>query len=154
MTGARRSSRFAVMIVALCGIDAAACYDYHPADVAAVHPSEIVHVVLSPEAAVALRTSIGPNASSVDGRVLSVESDRVRLAVTRIARSTGPEEFLHGEPLELPLVGTSAISVRRFDRTRTIVALTGVVASAIAAAKASDQPAIVSVRGGTGASTR
>lgn len=91
------------LALAISGISGAACYDYHAADVTAVRPSDIVHVVLSPEAAVALRSSIGPNASTLEARVIGVDQERLRLAVTQVERSVGPEEFLRGEPLELPL---------------------------------------------------
>ena len=144
----------ALTLMLVSGLSGAACYSYHTADATVVRPSETVHVVLSPEAAVALKSSIGPNASTLDGRVLDVESDRLRLAVTQIERSIGPEEFLQGEQLELPFAGASLITIRRLDRPRTILAIGGIIASAIAAASFSNQPAIAVVRGGPGASTR
>ena len=143
-----------VLTLAVSGMSGTACYEYRSAEVAAVRPAEVVHVVLSPEAAVALKPSIGPNASTLDARVLGVEADRLRLAVTQIARSAGPEEFLEGEPLELPLVGASAFSVRRFDRARTVLAIGGIIVSAITAASFSNQPTIAVVRGGPSGSTR
>ena len=143
-----------LVTLAVSGFFGTACYEYHAADVAAVRPSEVIHVVLSPEAAVALKPSIGPNASTLDARVIGVEADRLRLAVTQIARSVGPEEFLQGEQLELPLAGASVISVRRFDRSRTILAVGGIIASAIAAASFANQPTIAVMRGGPGATTR
>lgn len=141
-------------MLALSGLCGTACYEYHAADVGAVRPSEVVHVVLSPEAAVALKPSIGPNALTLDARVIGLEAERLRLAVTQIERSVGPEEFLPGEPLDLPLSGMSSITVRRFDRARTILAIAGILGSAIAAASFANEPTIAGMRGGPGGSTR
>jgi hypothetical protein len=142
------------VVLAVSGLFGTGCYAYHAADVAAVRPSEVVHVVLSPEAAVALKPSIGPNALTLDARVIGLEAERLRLAVTQIERSVGPEEFLQGEPLDLPLSGASSISVRRFDRARTILAVVGILGSAIAAASFANEPTIAGMHGGPGGSTR
>ncbi len=131
-----------------------ACYGYNAADVSALRPAQTVHVTLSPEAAVALKPAIGANATALDGRVLAVEPDHLRIALTQIARTIGPEEFLQYEPVDVPLAGTSTVSVRRFDGVRTFLAVGGIIGSAIAAAAVAEQPTIATVRGGPGAATR
>jgi hypothetical protein len=151
---ARTSIAAASLLLAVAVVSGTACYEYQAADASAVRATEVVHVVLSPEAAVALKADIGANASTLDGRVVWVDSDRVRLAVRQIGRSIGPEEFLSGEELDLPLAGASSISVRRFDRARSLLAAGGIIASALAAGSFANQPAITTIRGGTGATTR
>ena len=141
-------------MLAVSVLSETACYGYDAAELGAVRPAQTVHMTLSPEAAVALRPAIGPNAATLDGRVLAVEPDHLRIALTQIVRTTGPEEFLHYEPIDVPLAGTSAVSVRKFDRVRTILAVGGIIGSAIAAAAVAEQPTIATVRGGPGASTR
>lgn len=153
MTRRNATATFTLML-AVSVLSETACYGYNAADVSALRPAQTVHVTLSPEAAVALKPSIGPNATTLDGRVLTVEPDHLRIALTQIVRTTGPEEFLQYEPIDVPLAGTSTVSVRKFDGVRTFLAVGGIIGSAIAAAAVAEQPTIAAVRGGQPASTR
>ena len=126
----------------------AACYQYHDASPTAVRPDETVHVVLSSDASTSLAATIGPNATSIDGRVMAVDSNRMRLAVTQIARAVGPEEFLQSEPIDVPTHGALAVSVRSVDRVRTfLAAFGGVLAGVLAAHTLTSTPGVVSTTG-------
>jgi hypothetical protein len=126
----------------------AACYQYHDASPTAVRPEETVHVVLSGEASTTMAGTIGPNATSIDGRVMAVDSIRMRLAVTQIARGAGPEEFMQSEPIDVPTTAAVAIRVRSVDRVRTfLAAFGGVVAGVLAARTLTSSPGVVSTRG-------
>lgn len=131
-----------------------ACYEYHSASASAVHPGETVHVVLSPEASSSLASSIGPNATALDGRVVAADAGALRLALTQIARSVGPEEFLKDQLIDVPAGGAPSVTVRSFDRMRTVLALGGLLAGAIAAAVVTNEAGIISVRGAPTSSTR
>jgi len=129
---------------------APACYQYREASPTAVRPDETVHVVLSSDVSSSLAGAIGPNATSLDGRVLSVGSGQMRLAVTQIARAVGPDQFLQSEPIDLPLPthGALVVSVRSMDRSRSaLLAVGGLVAGFIAVHTLSSSPAIVSTTG-------
>lgn len=132
----------------------AGCYEYREARVTDVRPDATVHVVLSAEAATALAVTIGPNATSIDGRVMSVDARTMRLAATEIARAVGPEEFLRNEPIDVPSAGALSISVRSVDRVRTVLAVGALLGSVVAAHVATSSPGIVSVRGGPGSGTK
>jgi len=123
------------------------CYQYQSGSIATIRPSEIVHVALSPEASVSLASTIGPNATTIDGRVLSVNQTTLRLAVTQIARAVGPEEFLQNEPIEIPARGALEITVRSVDRMRSALAFGGLLAGVLAGRAITDQAGIVSVKG-------
>jgi hypothetical protein len=127
---------------------ASGCYEYHTASPTDVRPAETVHVVLSSDASTALASTIGPNATSIDGRVLAVDSNRMRLAVTQIARAVGPEEFLQNEPIDVPTRGALAVTVRSVDRLRTALAFGGLLAGVIAAHTLTDSPAVLATKGG------
>jgi hypothetical protein len=131
-----------------------ACYEYRDASLADVRPDVSVHVVLSAAGSTALAPTIGPNATSIDGRVLSIRDGTMRLAATQIARAVGPEEFLKNDPIEVPTAGTLSISARSVDRVRTVLAVAGLIAGAFAAHALSDQPAITSVKGGPSGGTK
>lgn len=150
----RNATKALAVMLAVSVLPGTACYQYSARELTELRPSETVHVTLSPEAAVALKPAIGPNASTLDGRVLAVEPDHLRIALTQIERTVGPEEFLQYEPVDVPLAGTSTVSVRRFDGVRTFLAVGGIIGSAIAAAAVAQQPTIATVRGGPGSATR
>lgn len=130
------------------------CYEYREARVTDVRPDATVHVVLSAEAATALAGSIGPNATSIDGRVLSVDTRTLRLSATQIGRAVGPEEFLRDEPIDVPSLGALSISIRSVDRVRTVLAIGGILASVFAAHALTDQPGIIATRGGPTTGTK
>lgn len=152
----RRAPRRILCVVAAVPVflTGTACYEYHSASAFAVRPGETVHLVLSPEATTSLASTIGPNATALDGRVVTVDGSAVRLSVTQIARSVGPEEFLKSEPIDVPAGGASSITVRSFDWMRTTLAFGGLLAGAIAAHSVSNQPGIVTVKGGPTSSTK
>ena len=132
-----------------------ACYQYREAAPTAVRPDETVHVILSSDASSSLASAIGPNATSLDGRVVTVDSGRMRLAVTQIVRAVGPDQFLESEPIDLPTHGALVVSVRSIDRPRSaLLALSGMVAGFIAVHTLSSSPAIVSTTGAPAGSTK
>jgi hypothetical protein len=131
-----------------------ACYEYHTTSISSVHPAETVHVELSPAGSASLTPTIGPNATMLDGQVLSVNQKTFKLAVTQVARAAGPEEFMRNEPIEIPVSGLSTITVRSFDRTRSILIAGALLAGVFAAHIVTNQPSIVSTRGGPAAGTR
>jgi hypothetical protein len=143
--------RYAVPALLFTGT---ACYEYRDASLADVRPDVSVHVVLSAAGSTALAPTIGPNATSIDGRVLSVGAGTMRLAATQIARAVGPEEFLQNEPIDLPTAGTLSISTRSVDRVRTVLTVAAIIAGVFAAHALSDQPAIVSTKGGPSGGTK
>ena len=149
------SGRFIRMVATVPVIlTGTACYEYHAASVSEIHPGETVHLVLRSDASSSLATTIGPNATTLDGRVVAVDASGVRLAVTQIERSTGPEEFLKNEPIDVPVGGASSITVRSVDRIRTVLVFGGLLAAAIAAHATTTEPGIGSVRGGPVAGTK
>jgi hypothetical protein len=147
-----RTLRFVAVVPVLFA--GTACYEYHDAELSAVRPNATVHVVLSSDASTSLASTIGPNATSIDGRVLSIDRTTMRLAATQIARVVGPEEFLRDEPIDLPSKGALQISMRSFDRARTILAIGGIIAGVFVAHAATDGPAIGTVRGGPSSGTK
>ena len=77
----------------------AACYQYRTSGPDAVQPGQIVHADLTAPGAAVLAPAIGPNATALNGKVLSRAGNDVTLAVNQIDRGSAPEQFLNGEPL-------------------------------------------------------
>lgn len=130
------------------------CYEYGVANVARVQPGQTVHVVLSQSGSAALASTIGPNATTLDGRILRGDAGQLTLAVTQIERSVGPEEFMRNEAITVPTQSTESITVRRLDRPRTFLAIGALLAGAFVAHVASNQAGIVTVKGGPSSGTK
>jgi hypothetical protein len=102
---------------------------------------------LTPAAAGALASTIGPGATSLDGHVMQRTNADVTLALTQIARGPDePEQFLQNERLTLRLASGSAFAVRTFDKPRTALAAGAVVALVVAGKVFMSQPAIFGTR--------
>jgi hypothetical protein len=143
--------RFRTTIIVAAGIGAltnAGCYGYRILEAGRVRPGQTVHVTLTPSGAAELASTIGPNATSIDGRVLSASDSGVTIAVTQIARTVGPEEFMRDEPVGIPLRSASTMLVREFDRSRTVLAVGGVLAGAFTAARVAEQAGLGSSTSG------
>jgi hypothetical protein len=130
------------------------CYEYNGTVVDRVQPGQTVHVVLNPSGSAALASTIGPNATTLDGRILRGDPGQLTLAVTQIERSVGPEEFMRDEAITFPMQSTSSIAVRRLDRPRTYLAIGALLASVFLAHVATDQAGVVTVKGGPAAGTK
>jgi hypothetical protein len=131
-----------------------ACYQYQTSTLTSVLPGQVVHVELTEPGATGLAATIGPRATSIDGRVLSRDDTKIVLAATQIARSVGPEEFLRDEPIALPLLSAERVTTRTFDRPRSILATGGILFAAIIAAAIADQAPIFSAKGPPSSSSR
>jgi hypothetical protein len=95
-----------------------------------------------------------PSATSLDGRVLRDDSGELLLAVTQIDRSVGPEEFLRNESIAVSTHSAESITVRRLDRPRTLLAAGALFAGVFLAHVATEQAAVVSLKGGPSSGTK
>jgi hypothetical protein len=108
-----------------------ACYQYRTSGPDAVQPGQVVHVDLTAPGAAALASSIGPNATALNGRVLTRAGNDVTLAVTQIDRGAAPEQFLKGDPIAFSLMNVSSVQLRSFDKQRTALAIGGIVGAIV-----------------------
>lgn len=97
-----------------------------------VRPGERVSVVLVPSEAPALAPLLGPDAASVQGKLTALAPADMTIALTQIARGSGPEQFLSDQPVTLPRQSAASIAVRRLDRPRTLLAVVGIAAAIVA----------------------
>jgi len=130
------------------------CYEYRASPVASVKPGQSVHVVLNQDGAAALTSSIGPNAASLDGKILRVSADEVTIAVTQIVRIAGPEEFMKDEPLSFPLAGATSATVRSLDKPRTVLAIGAILTGVVLGNIIANQAGIFTTKSGPSSSTK
>jgi hypothetical protein len=131
-----------------------ACYQYRTSGPDAVQPGQIVHVDLTAPGAAMLASTIGPNATALNGRVLTRAGNDVTVAVTQINRSNGPEQFLKDEPISFSLANASGIQLRSFDKQRTVLAIGGVIAAVVVGQIFIDQSGIFANKGVTSGNTK
>jgi hypothetical protein len=118
--------RRAVGVVA-SAVMAGGCFAYRPADLGGVRAGEAVRVELTPSGTQELTQQVGPRVETLDGRVIFPRDSSLVVAVRQITRSRGMEEFWTGDSVTVPVRGVSSLAVRRFDRNRTLLAVTGAV---------------------------
>lgn len=87
-----------------------------------------MRVVLNATGADALAPKIGPDASTLSGRVTASSPTDLTLAVTEISRTTGREEFLEGQTLSVPRSSADKFAVRGIDVSRTALIVVALVA--------------------------
>jgi hypothetical protein len=102
---------------------AGACFAYRPADPSGLRSGEAVHVELTPSGAEEITHQLGPRVASLDARVVGPRDSALVLAVRQLTRSRGMEEFWTGDSVSVPVRALSSVSVRRFDRNRTWLAV-------------------------------
>ena len=131
-----------------------ACYQYRASGSDGVLPGQIVHVDLTAPGAATLAPTIGPNATALNGRVLTRAGNDVTLAVTQIDRSSGPEQFLKGDPISFSLDNALGIQRRSFDKQRTVLAIGGIVAAIVAGQVFIDQSGLFTNKGVSSGNTK
>jgi hypothetical protein len=122
LVGVRRA-----LCVVTSAVMAGGCFAYRPADLGGVRPGEAVRLELTPTGAQELTQQVGPRVQSLDGRVVFPRDSSLVVAVRQLTRSRGMEEFWTGDSVTVPARGVSSLAVRRFDRNRTLLAVTGTV---------------------------
>lgn len=140
----RNVKYFAAVPVLLAGT---ACYQYRTSGRDAVQPGQVVHIDLTAPGAAALAPAIGPNATALNGKVLTRAGNDLTLAVTQIDRGSAPEQFLRGEPISLSFDNVLGIRMRRFDTPRTVLAIGGIIAAVVAGQAFLDQSGIFTNKG-------
>ncbi len=121
-----RTRVFAAVVVVACS----ACYKYVPVEVSGPPPGARANVVLSDEGTVEMARWVGPGTRAIEGEVVSADANGLTLAVRRIEKRNGIEEFWKGESVTIPRGAVSTFTERRLSRSRTAMFGAGIVAAA------------------------
>jgi hypothetical protein len=121
-------------LLGLCTLlSSGACYRYVPLEVAAPPPGTDVRLYLTPQATTELTPRLGPETTSVIGRVTSADATALTLVVSETGKLGGGSVRWVGERVELPLGLVHRGERRVRDRRRTLIA-GGIAAAATAGA--------------------
>jgi hypothetical protein len=120
-----------LLLAALAG-PTTGCYRYAPVSPGATAPGMQLALDLNDDGRVALRDSIGPSATRVDGEVRARTDSGYVLSVAGVHYMSGARNRWSGEPLTVRANFVQRATERRFSRTRTLLVAGGAVALLVA----------------------
>src|ERR687886_1135471 len=85
------------------------CYVTVPVTQSTLQPGDRVRVQLTEQGADDLARYLGPNVSTVDGRLLQTSDGVLALSVSTVAMRSGVEQFWKGEQVALPRTTTANV---------------------------------------------
>ncbi|HKO15555.1 MAG TPA: hypothetical protein VJU87_04910 [Gemmatimonadaceae bacterium] len=112
----------------------AGCYRYERVSPVHLHPGDQVTIALSAAGADSLDRAVGPRATRLDGRIVSITDTSVTLGVTSVWRGIGSasnEELWSGDAVPVSTMAMDSLRVERIDRRRSWLAAAGAVAFAV-----------------------
>jgi hypothetical protein len=141
-----RARLFAIMSFAML----AGCYKYVPVEPSGPPPGVRANLVLSDAGTVEMARWVGPSTRVIEGDVVTATPEGVTVAVRRLERRDGVEEFWKGEEVMIPRGAVATYTERRLSRSRTALLTAGAVAVALAVGQAFGDITGIFGRGGTG----
>jgi hypothetical protein len=99
---------------------AASCLDYRESQTPHLMPGREVRITLTPEARTTLASQVGTQVKSVTGRLRSVDSTGVTLAMSRTMLIDGTEAEWNGEVVSVPNSAMAVVEQRKFASGKTI----------------------------------
>jgi hypothetical protein len=109
----------------------AGCYRQVPIESSRPSVGTRAKVVLSDAGAVDMARLVGPNTTAIEGDAVTGSGDAITLAVRRIVRRNGVEEFWKGENVTIPRTAVAMSSERGLSRSRTVTFGAGVIVAAL-----------------------
>jgi hypothetical protein len=113
---------------------AAACQSYAPIPIAEAPSAQTVRVELTAAAAERLAPALGPGVAAVDGRVVAVAGDSLRLAVTEALLRNGQTVEWRGERVAVAQGDVAQLRRRRPSALRSALLGASIVGVAALAA--------------------
>ena len=142
--------RIRTFIVVLVVIVLSGCYSYVPVAVSGPPPGTRANLVLTDEGTVEMARQVGPSTRAIEGDVLSANGEGLLLAVRRLERRDGIEEFWKGEQVTVPRGAVATFTERKLSRSRTALFGVGAAAAVFVLGKAFGEATGIFGRNGGG----
>lgn len=116
-----------------------ACYNYVPTERAAPAAGQEVRLTLTDLGSAQLTGALGARVETVDGYLEPSTGDSLVIRATRTVVRGGNESAWNGERVALPSNAVASVALRRFSRSRTLLAAAigiGLAVAAVIAASA------------------
>ena len=141
-----RSGVLAVALIALVS----GCYKYVPVEPNGPPSGVRANLVLSDAGTVEMARWVGPSTRAIEGDVVSANAEGLTMAVRRLERRDGVEEFWKGEEVTVPRAAVASYTERKLSRSRTALLTAGALALALGVGQAFGDIAGIFGHGGTG----
>lgn len=116
-----RVGRWGRAAVVIAIVSSAACYAQVPiTDASAAPAGEPVHAVLTPYGSVEMVSKLGPNVHEVDGRLVSLDTSTVTIALATTVGLDGSQQNWSGDRIEFPRTVLDQLTTSRFSAKRTV----------------------------------
>jgi hypothetical protein len=106
----------------------AGCYHYTPVTAVSAPEGVRIQVLLTDQGTVDVARWVGPSAEIIEGEVMRQDGAELTLAVRRVQRRNGVEEFWKGEPVSIPRAAVASVGRRQLSWTRTALVSAGFAA--------------------------
>lgn len=125
LAGATRSLAFV-----LAGLLAGGCYNYAPLTTVP-QPGVTLVAELTDSGTAVLARDLGPNAATLEGDLIALDTAHVELAVLAVKDRAGIEHFWKGERVTIARPLVARLCRRQFAPARSAVIAAGTVAAAV-----------------------
>jgi hypothetical protein len=127
------SALAAALATALAVAVSTGCFTYVGVDPGAIVPGRDISIQLTDAGTAGLAALIGPGMVAMDGRVVTVDTVGLGLAVTQTTDRHSIDHLWRGELVIVPRPFVDRIRQRKLSPTRTALLGVGILAAAIAA---------------------
>ena len=107
------------------------CYVTVPVSQSTLQPGDRVRVQLTDQGADDLSRYLGPNVSTVDGRLVQNSDGVLALSVTSVALRSGEEQYWKGEQVTIPRTTVANVQGRKLSYWRSGLIGAAVLAGAL-----------------------
>ena len=131
----------------------AACQSYNPVAVSTLAPATDVRVTFTDDGRTEVTRLVGPRVSAVEGRILSMDTNAVRMAIRTLRHPDGSFDLSHDEVVMIPRHAIGEAEVRRISVGRSVLLAGAIVAGSSIAATQLENSGATGKTGAGGGST-
>ena len=128
----RQRKAATIALAAMWSFGLEGCYVSLPVQQGPAPVPERVQLLLNDQGRAALSEHLGPMVAKVEGQMLAQDEVSYTIAVARVLKLTGGDATWNGEQMTIRREHTTGFQIRRFDKTRTVMAAGLVVVLTVA----------------------
>jgi hypothetical protein len=122
------------LFVGSAAILCAACQTYSSVAIPSLSPNADVRVTFTADGSSDMTRLVGPHVTALEGRVISIDTNTVRIAVRDLVHSDGSFNLYHDEIVPVPRGAIASTEVKRLSRGRSVLLAGALVAGGAVAA--------------------
>jgi hypothetical protein len=128
----QRISMHRIALPAVIAVLASGCYRYVPLTTTSLPAGTRAQVVLTDAGTAELARLVGPASQTIEGSVVNGGETNLTVAVHRLERRNGVEEFWNGEAVPIPRTAVASVARRDLSWQRSVLLGAGLVVAGFA----------------------